>query len=45
MSRPIYLDYNATTPLAPEVAAALIDAWRKIAELARAPVRLTSTDA
>jgi len=22
MSRPIYLDYNATTPIAPEVAAA-----------------------
>ena len=25
--RPIYLDYNATTPLAPEVSYAIAEAW------------------
>ncbi len=29
MSLPIHLDYNATTPVAPEVAAAEADAWRQ----------------
>ena len=27
MTRPIYLDYNATTPMAPEVSYAVAEAW------------------